>query len=70
MVTSEMIARKQGVGDLLFNALAMAQYETVYATIIIIGMLGFLVDALFERLRARVVAWAEPTHEIAAVGTT
>jgi NitT/TauT family transport system permease protein len=69
MVTSEMIARKQGVGDLLFNALAMAQYETVYATIIIIGLLGFLVDALFERLRARVVAWAEPTHEI-AVGTT
>jgi NitT/TauT family transport system permease protein len=69
MVTSEMIARKQGVGDLLFNALAMAQYETVYATIVIIGMLGFLVDALFERLRARIVGWAEPTHEI-AVGTT
>jgi NitT/TauT family transport system permease protein len=70
MVTSEMIARKQGVGDLLFNALAMAQYETVYATIVIIGVLGFAVDALFERLRARLVAWAEPTHEIAAVGTT
>jgi NitT/TauT family transport system permease protein len=70
MVTSEMIARKQGVGDLLFNALAMAQYETVYATIIIIGMLGFVIDALFERLRARLVTWAEPTHEIAAVGTT
>ena len=52
MVTSEMIARKQGVGDLLFNALAMAQYETVYATIVIIGMLGFVIDALFERLRA------------------
>ena len=62
MVTSEMIARKQGVGDLLFNALAMAQYETVYATIIIIGMLGFIIDAGFERLRAHVVAWAEPTH--------
>jgi ABC-type nitrate/sulfonate/bicarbonate transport system permease component len=70
MVTSEMIARKQGVGDLLFNAMAMAQYETVYATIVIIGVLGFVVDALFERLRARLVAWAEPTHEIAAVGTT
>jgi NitT/TauT family transport system permease protein len=70
MVTSEMIARKQGVGDLLFNALAMAQYQTVYATIVIIGMLGFLVDALFERLRARVVGWAEPAQEIAAVGST
>src|SRR5438876_6019694 len=70
MVTSEMIARKQGVGDILFNALAMAQYETVYATIVIIGLLGFVIDALFERLRARLVAWAEPTHDIAAVGTT
>jgi ABC-type nitrate/sulfonate/bicarbonate transport system permease component len=70
MVTSEMIARKQGVGDLLFNALAMAQYDTVYATIVIIGLLGFVVDALFEKFRSRVVAWAEPTHEIAAVGTT
>jgi ABC-type nitrate/sulfonate/bicarbonate transport system permease component len=70
MVTSEMIARKQGVGDLLFNALAMAQYETVYATIVIIGILGFVIDALFEKLRCRLVAWAEPAHDIAAVGTT
>jgi NitT/TauT family transport system permease protein len=69
MVTSEMIARKQGVGDILFNALAMAQYETVYATIVIIGMMGFVIDALFERLRAHLVAWADPVHEI-AVGST
>jgi ABC-type nitrate/sulfonate/bicarbonate transport system permease component len=69
MVTSEMIARKQGVGDILFNALAMAQYETVYATIVIIGMMGFVIDALFERLRAHLVAWADPVHDI-AVGST
>ena len=69
MVTSEMIARKQGIGDILFNALAMAQYEIVYATIIIIGALGFIIDAGFERLRAHMVAWAEPAHEI-AVGST
>ena len=55
MVTSEMIARKQGVGDILFNALAMAQYETVYATIVIIGMMGFVIDVGFERLRAHLV---------------
>jgi NitT/TauT family transport system permease protein len=69
MVTSEMIARQQGVGDILFNALAMAQYETVYATIVIIGIMGFVIDALFERLRAHLVAWADPMHEI-AVGST
>jgi NitT/TauT family transport system permease protein len=70
MVTSEMIARKQGVGDLLFNALAMAEYNTVYATIVIIGILGFIIDAGFEAFRLRAVAWAEPQHDIAAVGTT
>jgi NitT/TauT family transport system permease protein len=69
MVTSEMIARKQGVGDILFNALAMAQYETVYATIVIIGLLGFLIDAGFEWLRPHLVGWADPVHEI-AVGST
>jgi NitT/TauT family transport system permease protein len=68
MVTSEMIARQTGIGNVLFNSLDMAQYETVYAMIVVIGALGFLLDAAFERLRARMVAWAEPVHQI-AVGT-
>lgn len=68
MVTSEMIARQTGVGNLLFNSLDMALYETVYATIVIIGVLGFTIDVLFERLRAWLLAWAEPAHQI-AVGT-
>ena len=42
MVTSEMIARQAGVGSILFNALDMAQYATVYAMIVIIGVLGFV----------------------------
>src|SRR5436305_4674070 len=70
MVTSEMIARKQGVGDILFNALAMAQYETVYATIVSIGLLGFVIDVGFEWLRPHLVGWADPVHEIAVVGST
>src|SRR5690349_17647947 len=68
MVTSEMIARQAGVGSILFNALDMAQYANVYAIILIIGAQGFVLDLLFERLRARLVAWAEPSHDI-AVGT-
>jgi ABC-type nitrate/sulfonate/bicarbonate transport system permease component len=69
MVTSEMIARQAGVGNILFNSLDMALYETVYAMIIIIGLLGFAIDMLFERLRAWLLAWAEPVHQI-AVGTS
>jgi NitT/TauT family transport system permease protein len=69
MVTSEMIARQAGVGNILFNAMDMAQYETVYAMIVVIGVLGFAIDAAFEALRRRLVAWAAPVHQIAAVGT-
>lgn len=68
MVTSEMIARQAGVGNILFNSLDMAQYDAVYATIIIIGVLGFVLDVGVERLRLRLIAWAEPAHQI-AVGT-
>jgi NitT/TauT family transport system permease protein len=69
MVTSEMIARQSGVGNILFNSLDMALYDTVYAMIVIIGVLGFALDVVFERLRSWLVAWAEPVHQI-AVGST
>jgi NitT/TauT family transport system permease protein len=69
MMTSEMIARQAGVGNILFNSLDMAQYDTVYAVILVIGALGFVLDALFEQLRVRLVGWAESAHPI-AVGAT
>ncbi len=55
MVTSEMIARQSGAGNILFNALDMGQYDTVYAMIIIIGAMGIGLDAAFEKMRARLV---------------
>ena len=64
MVTSEMIARQSGAGNILFNALDMGQYDIVYAMIIIIGALGIGLDAAFERLRRRLVRWSEPGFEI------
>src|SRR5712692_10409542 len=69
MVTSEMIARQSGVGNILFNALDMAQYQTVYGMILVIGILGFVLDAAFERLRGTLVAWAEPALPIIAGST-
>jgi ABC-type nitrate/sulfonate/bicarbonate transport system permease component len=69
MVTSEMIARQTGVGSILFNALDMAQYASVYAMIVIISVLGFVLDVIIERLRRKLVAWAEAGREI-AVGTS
>jgi NitT/TauT family transport system permease protein len=64
MVTSEMIARQSGAGNILFNALDMAQYDTVFAMIIIIGALGIILDAAFERLRGALVRWSEPRFDI------
>jgi NitT/TauT family transport system permease protein len=64
MVTSEMIARQSGAGNILFNALDMGQYDTVYAMIIIIGAMGIGLDAAFERMRSRLVKWSEPGFDI------
>ncbi|MEW6644827.1 MAG: ABC transporter permease [Pseudomonadota bacterium] len=63
MVTSEMIARKSGAGNILFNALDMGQYDTVFAMIIIIGALGIVLDAAFDTLRRALVAWSETARE-------
>src|SRR3982075_3514256 len=64
MVTSEMIARQSGAGNILFNALDMGQYDTVYAMIIIIGAMGIGLDAGFERMRSKLVKWSEPGFDI------
>ena len=64
MVTSEMIARQNGAGNILFNALDMAQYDTVFAMMIVIGALGIILDAVFERLRSTLVRWSEPRFDM------
>ena len=43
--------------------------DNVYAMIVIIGVLGYALDLAFEQLPSRLVAWAEPSHDI-IVGTT
>jgi NitT/TauT family transport system permease protein len=42
----------------------MGQYDTVYAMIIIVGAMGICLDALFERVRARLVRWSEPQFDM------
>lgn len=59
MVSSEMIARQDGAGELLFNALDMAVYPEVYAMILIIAVIGLVLDFVFERLRRWLVRWSD-----------
>ena len=67
MITSEMIARQTGAGNILFSALDMAQYETVYAMILVISALGILLDVGFEYVRSALVGWSEHRDDIAAI---
>jgi NitT/TauT family transport system permease protein len=64
MVTSEMIARQSGAGTILFNSLDMGQYDVVFAMIIVIGAMGIILDAAFEKLRGRLVKWSQPRFDI------
>lgn len=59
MVTSEIIARSNGIGNLLFNAMDMAQYGRMYATILLIAAMGYLLDLGFERIRAHFLSWSD-----------
>jgi NitT/TauT family transport system permease protein len=64
MITSEMIARQSGAGNILFNALDMGEYDTVFAMIIIVGVMGIGLDAAFEAMRSRLVRWSEPRFDM------
>src|ERR1700743_1138503 len=64
MITREMIARQSGAGNILFNAMDMGQYDTVFAMIIIVGAMGIVFDAAFEALRRRLVRWSEPRFDM------
>src|SRR3954469_22040455 len=64
MITSEMIARQSGAGNILFNALDMAQYDTVFAMILIVGAMGILFDAVFEKIRLSLVRWSQPRDDM------
>lgn len=64
MISSEMIARQSGAGELLFNAMDMAQFADVYAMIAILGVLGFLLDWVFERIRRRLIHWSNESNDV------
>ncbi len=51
MVSSEMIARQQGIGNVLFTALDMAHYSMVYLVILLLALIGVILDWFFELLR-------------------
>jgi NitT/TauT family transport system permease protein len=59
-----MIARQEGIGNLLFTSMDMAQYSTVYAVIMLLAVLGIACDALFEFVRKRCTHWHDSTQSL------
>lgn len=57
MIASEMVAARGGLGYLIINAQQTFKVEEVFAGIVVIGLLGFTIDALVRRLRVRLMPW-------------
>ena len=70
MLTSEMFVRQAGLGNLLFTSLDMGQYPSGYAIILVIALIGFGLDFLFELLRNRLTRWAPRRRDDFEPGAT
>ncbi|WP_134680315.1 ABC transporter permease [Paracoccus ravus] len=69
MVVSEIVARSNGIGNLLFNSMDMALYDRMFAAIIIIAAMGYVLDLIFEAIRTRFLRWSDSGEHIqVAVG--
>lgn len=68
MVISEIVARRDGIGNLLFNAMDMALYDRMYATIILIAAMGYFLDVGFEQVRRRLLRWSDTASPMGVVG--
>jgi sulfonate transport system permease protein len=57
MVLSEYFASSSGVGYILLISKNTFQFGPMWATIVLIGLLGYLLNVLFVLFERRVLAW-------------
>lgn len=56
-VTAEMVAVKSGLGYSLWDSYYFLRYDLVIASMISIGLLGFLTDLLIKSIMNRLLSW-------------
>ena len=56
-VTAEMVAVKSGVGYVLWDSYYFLRYDIVIASMVSIGLLGFLSDYIIKRISAHLLRW-------------
>jgi NitT/TauT family transport system permease protein len=64
------VIRQSGLGNYLFTALDMGQYAMTYAVMLVIAVLGFLLDWIFETVRRRLAYWAPDRREADLAATS
>jgi NitT/TauT family transport system permease protein len=57
VIITEMIGDSRGLGYYITIASATFQYEKIYAGILMIGLLGFLIDRVLHLLRRHAIYW-------------
>ena len=63
IIASEMVGAVAGLGYMILNAQQVFQVERVFSGIIIVGLLGFLTDLGFRRLRRHLLPWHQELRE-------
>lgn len=58
VVTAELIAAQTGLGYLIQQSRMVFQIQNVVAGMVAIGVVGFLMSAVLERVERRLIAWA------------
>ncbi|MGH8639090.1 MAG: ABC transporter permease, partial [Burkholderiales bacterium] len=56
IVAAELVAPKAGLGYLIFSARTWMQTEVAFVGIVLLGLLGFAVDRLFQFATTRLLA--------------
>jgi NitT/TauT family transport system permease protein len=56
-VTAEMVAVKSGVGYVLWDSYYFLRYDIVIASMVSIGLLGYLSDIVIQMIARRVLRW-------------
>ena len=66
MLGSEMIVRQNGLGFYLFNSLDLGLYRLTYATVLLVALFGFALDAGFVALTRKALRWMDSVENTAA----
>jgi NitT/TauT family transport system permease protein len=63
LIAAEMIGASNGLGWLVFNAQTNYQIPKLFATTVVISVLGLTLNYLFTRLEHKIISWKEESPE-------